>query len=130
MMNMDPLREVATTDQAAKEYRHMAALREALIRMKSSLKHIEFSQATFTDRDEASMVTRETWDYTHVNTRTGAAMNVQQNVRFTQGVRLFNLKEGDKLVSAAVLDPEEDEPETSEGEAPQVASSPEESSED
>ena len=27
--------------------------------------------------------------------------------RNTQGVRLFNLKEGDKLVSAAVLDPEE-----------------------
>jgi len=31
--------------------------------------------------------------------------------RNTQGVRLFNLKEGDKLVSAAVLDPEEDAPE-------------------
>jgi DNA gyrase subunit A len=27
--------------------------------------------------------------------------------RNTQGVRLFNMKEGDKLVSAAVLDPEE-----------------------
>ena len=32
--------------------------------------------------------------------------------RNTQGVRLFNLKEGDKLVSAAVLDPEDDAPET------------------
>jgi len=31
--------------------------------------------------------------------------------RNTQGVRLFNLKNGDKLVSAAVLDPEEDAPE-------------------
>jgi len=31
--------------------------------------------------------------------------------RNTQGVRLFNLKEGDKLVAAAVLDPEEDAPE-------------------
>ncbi|HEY5653174.1 MAG TPA: DNA gyrase subunit A [Pontiella sp.] len=30
--------------------------------------------------------------------------------RNTQGVRLFNLKDGDKLVSAAVLDPEEDLP--------------------
>ena len=38
--------------------------------------------------------------------------------RNTQGVRLFNLKEGDKLVSAAVLDPEEEveEVETVEGE--------------
>ncbi len=34
--------------------------------------------------------------------------------RNTQGVRLFNLKEGDKLVSAAVLDPEEDVPEVAE----------------
>ncbi len=31
--------------------------------------------------------------------------------RNTQGVRLFNLKEGDKLVSAAVLDPEDESPE-------------------
>lgn len=36
--------------------------------------------------------------------------------RNTQGVRLFNLKEGDKLVSAAVLEPEEDAPEVPEGE--------------
>ena len=32
--------------------------------------------------------------------------------RNTQGVRLFNLKENDRLVSAAVLDPEEEETET------------------
>ncbi|WP_372809188.1 DNA gyrase subunit A, partial [Pontiella sp.] len=40
--------------------------------------------------------------------------------RNTQGVRLFNLKPGDKLVSAAVLDPEEDAPEepVAEGETP------------
>jgi DNA gyrase subunit A len=41
--------------------------------------------------------------------------------RNTQGVRLFNLKKGDHLVSAAVLAPEEEEPETAEvpeGEAP------------
>ncbi|MDZ8118626.1 DNA gyrase subunit A [Pontiella agarivorans] len=31
--------------------------------------------------------------------------------RNTQGVRLFNLKEGDKLVSAAVLEPEDESPE-------------------
>ncbi len=43
--------------------------------------------------------------------------------RNTQGVRLFNLKKGDKLVSAAVLEPEEDLPEAevvegAEGEVP------------
>ncbi len=35
--------------------------------------------------------------------------------RNTQGVRLFNLSEGDKIVSAAVLDPEDDAPEIEEG---------------
>ncbi len=43
--------------------------------------------------------------------------------RNTQGVRLFNLKEGDKLVSAAVLEPEEDVEETvAEGSAEETAS--------
>ncbi|QBG48639.1 DNA gyrase subunit A [Verrucomicrobia bacterium S94] len=47
--------------------------------------------------------------------------------RNTQGVRLFNLKEGDKLVSAAVLEPEEELPaaeentENAEGQAPAEA---------
>jgi DNA gyrase subunit A len=51
--------------------------------------------------------------------------------RNTQGVRLFNLKEGDKLVSAAVLDPEDESPEegslvpeTAEGEAPVEGEAP------
>ena len=47
--------------------------------------------------------------------------------RNTQGVRLFNLKEGDKLVSAAVLDPEEeieDAVEAVEGEAPAEGAAP------
>ena len=39
--------------------------------------------------------------------------------RNTQGVRLVNLKEGDKLVSAAILDPEEEEMDAApEAEAP------------
>jgi len=36
--------------------------------------------------------------------------------RNTQGVRLFNLKEGDKLVSAAVLEPEDEDAEATDGE--------------
>ncbi|MCF7817518.1 MAG: DNA gyrase subunit A [Kiritimatiellales bacterium] len=54
--------------------------------------------------------------------------------RNTQGVRLFNLKEGDKLVSAAVLDPEAEVPEIAEtvvpvegveGEPPVIGTAPE-----
>ena len=45
--------------------------------------------------------------------------------RNTQGVRLVRLKEGDKLVSAALLDPEEDVPETAgEGEVPVTEPAP------
>ncbi|NTW59153.1 MAG: hypothetical protein HGA43_08295, partial [Nitrospirae bacterium] len=61
---MNPLREVATADQAAKEYRQMAALGEAKIRMESTLKSIEFTGITFPGRDEAAVFTREVWDYT------------------------------------------------------------------
>ncbi|RKX46882.1 MAG: DNA gyrase subunit A, partial [Verrucomicrobia bacterium] len=51
--------------------------------------------------------------------------------RNTQGVRLVRLKVGDKLVSAALLDPEEDVPEAAaegevvEGEAPVAEPAPE-----
>ena len=82
-MNMNPLREVATADQAAKEYRHMAALGEAKIRMESTLKSIEFNGITFPGRDEAAVITRETWDYTHIDTGTRAPVNVQKNVSYT-----------------------------------------------
>ncbi|MBN2702940.1 MAG: DNA gyrase subunit A, partial [Pontiellaceae bacterium] len=58
--------------------------------------------------------------------------------RNTQGVRLFNLKENDRLVSAAVLDPEEEETETVEtadvneggAEAPATEPAPEEKADD
>jgi len=51
--------------------------------------------------------------------------------RNTQGVRLFNLKEGDKLVSAAVLEPEDEDAETIGGdEAPSVGAASEESAEE
>ena len=45
--------------------------------------------------------------------------------RNTQGVRLVNLKEDDKLVSAAVLEPEEDDPEDVIDEIPETESVPE-----
>jgi len=82
-MNMNPLREAATADQAAKEYRHMAALGEAKIRMESALKNIEFSGVTFLSHDEASVITKEIWDYTHIDMRTRAPVKVQKNVPYT-----------------------------------------------
>jgi DNA gyrase subunit A len=50
--------------------------------------------------------------------------------RNTQGVRLVNLKDGDHLVSAAVLDPEEDAPEVEEASAENPDTPTEEKSEE
>jgi DNA gyrase subunit A len=44
--------------------------------------------------------------------------------RNTQGVRLVNLKEGDKLVSAAVLEPDEEVEEAVDGETPETIETP------
>jgi len=103
-MNMNPLREVATADQAAKEFRHMAALGEARIRMESTLKSIEFSGMTFSGRDEASAITTETWDYTHFDMRTRTPVKVQKNVSYTLKYALKKENARWYVVSVEVVD--------------------------
>jgi hypothetical protein len=66
-MNMTPLQEVATAEQATRVYYHMAALREAKIRMESQLVDIEFLDIQFPKKDSAKVKTREKWNYTHIN---------------------------------------------------------------
>lgn len=103
-MNMNPLQEVATADQAAREFRHMAALGEAKIRMESALKRIEFSGITFSGGDEASVITRETWDYTHIDTRTRAPVKVQQNVPYMLKYGLKKEKARWRVASVEAVD--------------------------
>jgi hypothetical protein len=66
-MNITPLQEVATLDQATKVYHHMAALGEAKIRMESNLVGIEFSDIQFPGKDLAKVKTRERWNYVHIS---------------------------------------------------------------
>jgi hypothetical protein len=66
-MDMTPLQEVATPEQAIKVYHHMAALGEAKIRMESKLTNIEFLDIQFPKKDFAKVKTKEKWDYTHIN---------------------------------------------------------------
>ncbi|MBT0665657.1 hypothetical protein KI809_15210 [Geobacter pelophilus] len=70
-MNMNPLQEVATVDQATKLYHHMAALGEGKLRMDSSLKGIAFVKIDQPKPAEATVQTKETWNFTHINITTG-----------------------------------------------------------
>ena len=70
-MNMNPLQEVTTPEQAEKLYFHMAALGEGRLRLDSTLKDISFASIDMSKPGEATVITRETWDFTHVNLNTG-----------------------------------------------------------
>lgn len=67
-MDMTPLQEVATEEQARKLCRHMSALGVSRIRMESELVDIDFLDTQFPARDLAQVKTREKWDYVHVKT--------------------------------------------------------------
>jgi len=70
-LNMNPLQEVATEEQAAKLYHHMAALGEGDARMESVLKKIDFREITFEGRNAATVKTQEIWDFAHYGIKTG-----------------------------------------------------------
>ena len=69
-MNMNPMQEVATEEQATKVYYHMAALGEAKVRLESEVKEIEFLDIQSIDIQNVAVRTRETWDFRHVNYET------------------------------------------------------------
>jgi hypothetical protein len=69
-MDVTPLQEVATQEQAKKVYNHMAALGEGKIRMEAQLMDIDFLDVQFSEKNVAQVETRETWNYTHANTDT------------------------------------------------------------
>ncbi len=70
-LNMNPLQEVATPEQATKLYYHMAALGEGTVKMDATLKDIQFVKVTFPNADEAAVETREKWDFTHLDIASG-----------------------------------------------------------
>ncbi|WP_298440164.1 hypothetical protein [Geobacter sp.] len=78
-MNMNPLQEVTTPEQAEKLYFHMAALGEGRLRLDSTLKEISFTSVDMSKPGEATAVTRETWDFTHVNLNTGGKFSEEKD---------------------------------------------------
>jgi hypothetical protein len=64
-LNMNPMQEVATEDQARKLYYHMSAIGEGKLRMESTLKRLEFRNMEFAENGDAMIETREIWDFAH-----------------------------------------------------------------
>jgi hypothetical protein len=69
--NMSWMREVATEEQARKLYHHMAALGEGNLRLVSTLEDLRFVRVDVRPGGEASVETREVWDFTHYRIATG-----------------------------------------------------------
>lgn len=106
-MNMNPLQEVATADQAGKEYRHMAALGEAKIRMEAALKSIEFAGIVVSRDGTASAVTKEVWDYTHLHVRTRTPGAKQKNVVYALKYELKKENTRWRVASIETIDQKE-----------------------
>jgi len=78
-LNMNPLQEVATLNQAEKAYFHMAALGEGNVRMVSHLNKIDFDRVTFPEPHKAVIRTRETWDFSYTDIKTGEKKEEQKD---------------------------------------------------
>lgn len=81
-LSMNPLQEVATKEQAEKAYYHMAALGEGGMRMESKLKKIDYQEIKFPSQDEVCVTTREIWDFSHNDLRTGEKKYEQKDFAY------------------------------------------------
>jgi hypothetical protein len=87
-LNMNPLQEVATPEQATKLYFHMSAIGEGKLRMESSLKSLDFTKMEFSKKDEAVVETREVWDFAHIDTNTGKKYAEEKDFVYEMGYHL------------------------------------------
>ncbi|OGW25223.1 MAG: hypothetical protein A2X59_12555 [Nitrospirae bacterium GWC2_42_7] len=107
-LNMNPLQEVATKEQATKLYYHMAALGEADIRMHSQLKKIDFQGVTFPGSDKAVVMTREVWDFAHMDIRSGEKIYEEKGFIYNVSYELMKDKER-WLIEKVVASSDEEE---------------------
>lgn len=70
-LNMTPLLQVATQEQADKAYIHMAALGEGKARMISKLKKIDFMEVIPLKGGTYRASTKEVWDFAYEDINTG-----------------------------------------------------------
>ena len=87
-MNMNPLQEVATQDQAEKLYSHMAAVGEGMLRLDSNLKDISYKKIELPKPDQATVETKEIWDFTHVDIKNNKVFAQEKNFVYEMGYTL------------------------------------------
>jgi hypothetical protein len=78
-LNMNRLGEVATSTQAEKAYRHMAAIGEGTARMLSTLKAIDFTNLQDSKVNGYVVTTREVWDFSYTDIKTGAVKSSEKD---------------------------------------------------
>ena len=93
-MNMTPLQEVATPEQAQKEYYLMAALGEGKVWMESRLKDIRFLAVRFPSESDVLVTTREKWDYSHRDIATGKTVKEVKDVVYELSYQLKRTNRG------------------------------------
>ncbi|KAF0220980.1 MAG: hypothetical protein FD174_693 [Geobacteraceae bacterium] len=99
-LNMNPLQEVTTPEQATKLYYHMSALGEGKLRMDSTMKNIEFRKLEFRNNGEAVAETREIWDFTHLDMNSGKKFYEEKDFIYEMGYELK--KEGGRWLITRV----------------------------
>jgi hypothetical protein len=92
-LNMNPLQEVATEEQATKAYYHMSAMGEGKLRMDSTLKTLDFKKLEFQEKDKAVVETREVWDFTHIDINTGKKYAEEKDFIYEMGYLLKKQKD-------------------------------------
>ncbi|MBI4689588.1 MAG: hypothetical protein HY754_04905 [Nitrospirae bacterium] len=93
-MDMNPMQEVATIEQATDLYIYMAAIGEGKERIESRLKKIDFISVKFQDKNTAIVKDRETWDFRYVNIKTGQVVEEQKD--FVYNLIYELVKNGDR----------------------------------
>ena len=103
-LDMTPLREVATEEQAQKAYQHMAALGEAGVRMESNLIDIKFLEIKFPKKNLSEVITKEKWNYSHIKIGTKMpGQTVVRGVNYKLSYELVRRNEKWLVLSVSVL---------------------------
>jgi len=79
-LDMNELNQVATEEQATREYYLMAALGEGRMRMLATLQSLEFGEVAFPEEGKATVTTTEVWDYDHVSLDTSETVRAERGV--------------------------------------------------
>ena len=100
-LNMNPLSQVATPQQATKAYHYMAATGEAGLKMDATLKKIEFTAFREIGPNKAEVATKEVWDYLFIEIKSGKSQFANR-VSYTMTYQLEE-QEGRWLVAAIAV---------------------------